>query len=414
MTKLQKTIQRRIKRVFDSFNLEQHEEHSTEWLRENEPDSLKLVNKYRRQYNQVWKDELADWAADGPVGYPDFLEHLDSKGIDHSLPTGFEGLIDKDRRWLTQNHEVINGVPSGYMFPKVVMNPRYGSEKAKWVFVSVRADGSIGGHFYTVDQTKTQRKKKFEKVSDLLDNIDAMRKKWLKLIQNFDATRKKTVAAVILELIYTFSARVGTEGNGTSHRQVAKTYGMSTLRAKHFRMGKNGNATLSYLGKDAVKTKHMLDGGNGQERLRDKIVGILRHLAEDKMPRDPLFTYKLKDGRFKPVRNSVVNDLFKELGGGETTVHKLRTYHATKLANELVEEFKTKRKRFNNQKDAILALTKIAEKVGKKLNHIRRTKEGKQVVTGATALANYIDPALQVSFYEHYSIELPKSLQKLI
>jgi len=379
--------------------------------RKETPETKKAINKLKREYNQVWKDELVKYIGkkiDGMVDYQSFLEYCLENNISHSLPGGFTGYIDKDRKWYTVDEDLVNGAPNSFMFPTVKMNPSFDKESSPWVFVAIRQDGTQGNYFYCKSFVKEQRNKKFMNVRSLLDCIDKVRAKWLKLINEFDESNPDSVAAVVLELLFQFSARIGSDGNGT--REGKKTYGIVTLRRKHVRDCSKG-LIFRYLGKDAVKTKHIWFPSDKQKH---DILCIISDLLENKNPSDFVFTYRCKNGKRKPIQPSVVNRLFKKLGAGDCTVHKLRTYHATALAERLIEEMFVTRKKFMNEKKAAEALVKIAEKVGKQLNHVRRTKEGRQKVTGMTALNNYIDTILQKKFYEHYKIPFPKYLEKML
>lgn len=377
--------------------------------KEKNPEAYKEYLKLRREFNGVWKLALQEMPEE-TCTMDALLDSLRIRSIDHTLPLGFKGSIDKTGKWYIEHEgelKVIDGVPSAVVFPTVRMNPDF--PNSPWVFQAIKADGTGGNYFYTRAFRKHRRTEKFSKVQDLLDTIDGIREQWIEMITHFDITEPKCVAAVILELLYQFSARVGSEGNST--KEGTLTYGLSTLRKKHCHVYED-RVVFSYLGKDGVKTRHVL---TLETELEHKIAKICKVMATDeKAPRDPLFTYLTKGGKYKPVRSYVVNELFRELGAEGCTVHKLRTYHATKLALELIEDLKGKRKRFNSQRDAKDALTKIAEKVGKRLNHVRRTKEGKQKITGSTALANYIDVVAQVDFYNHYGIDIPPQLAKMV
>ena len=381
-----------------------------------DPVLYKEYLRLRREWNQVWKDELlslSENAKQDTVPYSFFIERLKDKGIAHSLPQGFTGNIrTKDRVWTTREGKPIHGVPSGYMFPKIRMNPDYNEKTSPWVFQAIKADGTPGGYFYTKDFIKKSREKKFLNVGKLLQDMDKIRKKWVAIIKDNKQGELRQHAAVILELLYQFSARIGGNGNGT--REGTKTYGIATLRKKHVLFPAEW-FIFSYRGKDGVKTRHTFST-NDDYNLAVHIQNIISKLygrAEE--PSDFLFTYTTKSGKTKPIQPYVVNALFRELAeSDEITVHKLRTMQATKLAAELIDKTFQQRKRFYNMKQAVLVLTKLAKQVGKKLNHVRRTKEGKQQVTGKTALQNYIDVALQRAFFDHYDIPLPNYLEKMV
>lgn len=377
--------------------------------REKYPDTYKAYLKLRREFNGVWRKELSKLAKKSKyMEMKQLLAYLEAKNIDHTIPEGFNGIIDHEGKWHIFDGEeilLIDGVPNSFIFPKVRMN-KHRSKNSPWVFQAMRADGTGGNYYYTRQFKKEGRVNKFQKVKDLVHMIDDIRSNWTDLILNYDHSNPNCSAAIILELLYQFSARIGSEGNGT--REGVKTYGIGTLRVKHCTIT-DTSITFSYLGKDGVKTKHAMFPSDPIEW---KIYKVCKKLIRDRKPSDELFTYSTKGGKVKPVRSGVVNALFRNLGA-ECNVHKLRTYQATKIAQQMINLLKHKRHRFNDKK-AKEALLKVAEKVGKELNHVRRTKEGKQKITGHTALSAYIDIDLQAEFYKHFGVQLPKNLQKLL
>lgn len=414
MNSKQKSLDSKIQNLVKKMTGSRTTEMTTELIKElrsEYPELIKKYNKYKKEFNQQWKlvlEKMCDEKKTNFVAHEDLINRLEKENVFHYVPSGFDGAISKTGKWYCKvgaAYHPVNGSPSGYVFPQVRMNPNFG-KNSPWVFQAIRHDGTGGNYYYTRAFNIQSRQEKFAKVRDLLDKIDKIRTKWLKIIKN--ETNIDQIAAIMLELLYRFSARIGSEGNGTRHGH--KTYGISTLCRKHCKLKENG-FTLSYLGKDGVKTKHTFT----VETEHDKVIlKTITKLMQNKHPAEPLFTYQLGNGTRRPVRGSVVNKLFNQLGSKDCTVHKLRTYHATFLAQQLLDEMKLKRKRFRNVKDAKAALTKIAEQVGKKLNHVRRTKEGKQTITGSTALANYIDVMLQADFYRHYGIDMPTALEKML
>jgi hypothetical protein len=68
-------------------------------------------------------------------------------------------------------------------------------------------------------------------------------------------------------------------------------------------------------------------------------------------------------------------------------------------------------KRPKTEKEALAALKKMSEAVGKALNHVRRMA-GTTKVTGTTALANYISPEVQIFFFRQLGFRIPKFLEK--
>ena len=356
-------------------------------LRAKSPEKYKEYLELRKQYTKVWKDAMSAYVRSSGKPYVPFQnleKFLSSKGIKHGMPSGFTGLVDDQGRWYTSEGELINGVPSAVMFPKVQMNTGEGP----WIFKAIRAEGGSGGYFYTVEFVRNNAREKFSKVADITGKMPQIRKKWLALLRKFSLDDPKTVAALELELLYEFSARIGSLGNSAGGQA---TQGISTLQVKNVYPQNNGDIVLRYLGKDGVKTKHVLMHSNVLHRLM--ITGI-EQLAANKTAKDYLFTVR-KGNRVTRIPGAFVNKLFQSLGAKNITVHKIRTYHGTLLFNELAEKYTGKTM---NEAKAKEIFNKIAEAVGKKLNHVRRGAGGERI-TGATALASYVDPAVQVAYF---------------
>lgn len=374
-------------------------------LKAQDPDTHKQYLGLRRDYNQVWKDALSTYVRSqgtSTVPYQEVLQFFKKNGIQHSMALGFTGLIDSQGRWYAADGEILNGVPSSTVFPRVEMNPNYGNGQ-DWIAIGVRADGSRSGYLYKQSYRKEQMQNKFGKVAELMPKIEAMRKKWSRLITTWDGGVQST-AACILEVLYYCSGRVGTPGNRNG------TFGVSTLQVKHCKRTAQG-FKLKYLGKDNVQQEHVILRNN---TVHKKLCDIVDQLCEGKKPADPLWTYALQNGTLRQVQPAMVNSLFKSMGAPDgVTVHKLRTAAATKIMAELIEAHYAKVSSYNNPAKALEDLRKMAMEVGKTLGHVRRTKEGGQEITPNTALVNYIDAALQMEFFEHYNIPYPKYLEKL-
>lgn len=391
---LKKLVQQMVGRPGTSLTTEE-----SAVAKETYPEEYKEYLKLRRMFNQSWKDALVNFVRDSGkslVKYQDARDYLDANGIEYSLTDGFDGLIDDQGRFYTKKGELINGVPAAVNFPSVVMNPDY--PKSPWVFQTVRTNGNPGAYFYTVDFSKRQAKIKFEKVDALSDKMEAVRKKWYSLVRNFDMNRPETVAAVILELLYEFSARVGTPNN--------PTYGIGTLLVKHAKFMSNGDVVLAYKGKDGVPHRHVLKASDPQHK---PIIYALQLLVEDKDPKERIFT-----SANKTVGPAVANMLFKRLTGmPDITVHKIRTYRGTKLFKQLMEpEIERLRKKSGlNEKMVLESFKGLAEKVGKLLNHVRRGATGTKV-TGMTAIQSYIDPTVSTVFFRTLGVRPPKIFEK--
>lgn len=373
------------------------------------PESYKAYLELRKQFNQSWKDALVAFVRKSGkelVPFQDVIEYLKLNGIDHLLPSGFTGLVDDLGRFYTSKGKAIDGVPNAVTFPSVVMNKNYGKEDGgDWVFMAIRQNGDPGPYFYTSDFKKAQSKAKFSKVADLSKKMESMRKKWFTKVKAFNIADPSCVTAVVLEILFEFAARIGSVGNQAAGQS---TYGVATLLVKHAVIDPSGNITLRYKGKDGVSTVHKLTSSDPYAKV---VLHDLHQLLEGKASNERIFTY-VKAGRHIPISPSQVNQYFKACGAPEgVTVHKIRTYQGTKLFVELMNEQFAKPRQPQTEKEAMVIFQKLAEAVGKKLNHIKNGPSGSKV-TGTTALNAYIDVSAQLTFWRTLNLRIPKYLEK--
>lgn len=370
-------------------------------LRKN-PEVYRKYLRMRRDMNQIGKDAIATFVRNSGknlVPIKAVLDFLKDQGMDNPWPEGFTGKIDSQGRWYTEEGKQIDGVPSKVMFPKVKMNE---GSNDNWVFVAVRSDGTAGNYFYTTDYKGEKRDKKFNAVKVLIQRIRGMRQKWRPHILNFDDSDVDSVTALLLEMSYMYATRIGTPGNTTQ--------GLSTIQAKHVTFRSNGEVLISYRGKDGVQNKHIVRN-NVTERPIAKALSVL---CKSLGPKDQVFAVRMSNGDRRAVRPSKVNQAFKSYGAPEgTTIHKLRTLRATKMMEKELEGLYKRKDYYIKAANFFKDLESIAVTIGKALNHMR-TKNGKEQATGATALANYIDPGLIVEACNHYKIAHPAWLAKLV
>lgn len=377
-------------------------------VKEVQPEQYREYLGLRKEFNQAWRDALAGYirkSGKEKLPFKQVNEYLHLNGVEHMLPVGFTGLVDDMARFYTANGKMIEGVPSAVNFPSLTMNPNFGkADGGDWVFMARRPDGSAGPYFYTADFKKARSSAKFKKVGELAKKIGGMRKRWLAKVMRFDIEEQQSVCAVVLELLYEFSGRIGSVGNAAGG---SSTFGMSTLLVKHATILPNGDITLRYKGKDGVPTVHKL---TKLTPVGKALLKGMNELLVDKGPKDRIFTYK-KGSRQVPITAVAVNQLFKACGApADTTVHKLRTLKGSTLFKEAMEDMLSK-KMPKDERQAMEMFKKLAEMVGKALNHVRNGQAGTKV-TGATALQAYIDPLVQIEYWSTVGYRVPKSLEK--
>ncbi len=379
-------------------------------VKELHPDLYKQYLAYRKQHNQIWKDAAVSYvrqSGEHTVPYEELLAYLHANGIDHMLPLGFTGNVDDLMRMYTHDGHLIDGVPNAVTFPEVIMNRTYGTPGGgDFVFQAQRSGGGPGPYFYTTDYKKAASREKFAKVANLMPRLDQMQKKWFALVKKFDPQNLQSVAATVLEILYEFSARVGSVGNAAGG---SSTFGVSTLLVKHVSIDPQGNVILRYKGKDGVATVHRMAVNDPNQKY---LCHNIQMLMQGKQPKDRLFTIAKATGKFVAVTAGQVNQMFKAMGAPEgVTVHKIRTARGTGLFNDLVAKLFDSGKVPKNEQQATLLLKSLGEQVGKLLNHVRRGVNGTKV-TGVTALNNYVDPSAQVALFRQLGFRPPKFLER--
>lgn len=348
--------------------------------------------KLRRMYTKQGANYLRAHVrksgdAKGLVDAQATVKHLRDKGFVHSMPKGFEGKVDENGHIYTKHGEKINGNVVG----RVVMNPNYtkGSSTAVLTYVPTEDSGKPQ-YLYTKDAKAQAIANKQAKVSNIIDNIDSIRKNWS---QDFGEPAPTNILATLLETAHQTSARIGNLGNKTGDEA---TFGLTTLRAKDVKTG-DGTVKFSYLGKAAQRQNHVLRPVDVASK---KAIKIIEKLKENSKANDYLFRYKSKR-----ITSRMVNDYFKDCGS-PGTVHYLRS---VKGAVMLKEALATAPKKGMDQKKATLFLVKALTKVGKQLGHFR---DG--VVTPQTALQSYVPPAMVEKYYQDYGIRPPTKVQRVL
>lgn len=379
-------------------------------LKEKAPELHKEYLRLRKGLHSAWTDAVRNFVFESKtptVPYSAVLKMLREKKMEHTLPPTFEGRIDANGKLYTTTGKLINGVPGpGF---SVVMNPNYDPKSDNGaVFTTVNPEGKISQYVYTVDYRKQANKQKFEKVAKLDQIIDQVHDKFVKSMRLMDDT-PQCVAATVLEILYSFTARIGGAGNKADGKD---TFGISTLLVNQTKFGP-GQVLLNYLGKDAVRHKHLVVASEGPEA---KLMYLnLKRLVAGKGPKDRVFT-AVRNGRIVNCDSGMVNNWFRKFGAPPgVTVHKLRHVQGNKAFRQLLAEHDAKifgRKKPLTQAEADKMLLMLATRVGAMLGHVRGV--GKQEkATGATAIANYIDPGLMIDYYERLNLRIPKFLTKV-
>jgi hypothetical protein len=373
----------------------------------------KLHKQYlglRKDFNVSWRTAMRNYVYESGkkvLPYDKVVGFLEGQGLQHTLPQGFVGLIDGNGKIYTTAGKAIKTMPGpGF---SAVMNPDYDPKlDNQYVFTTVTPEGRRSQHVYTTTYSKKKTEEKFAKVHALQEVLDRVHKKWLPFIKR-STKEPQSVASTMLELLFEYSARIGSMGNATGGQS---TQGLSTLMVKQMKVTGN-SVTLRYPGKDAVTQTHVLDGSSALSKL---LVKNLKMYAQGKAPNDFLFTYEW-NGKETRMTGNMVNKWFAKMGApAGVTVHKLRHVKGSEIFEELLREnedkiFKSKKPLTQAQADAVIKA--LATQVGQQLGHVRGIGK-QQKVTPSTAIQNYIDPALMIGVYTRLGLRPPKFLAKFL
>lgn len=364
-------------------------------------DLYKEYLKLRRETLETYKKTLANIIRSSGKPYLEVnkvLKLLKQKGIEvHTIPRGFEGFVGDDGSLYTTAGKHITGVPLG----SVVMNPSYNPKTDNGYVFSSDGDGTFATsqRYYTDDYKQRARKVKYEKAQKFSGKLDTIRNKWLSALKRWTGDAI-SVAALMLEIAYRTSARIG--GRGMTAGKA--TYGLSTWQPRHLTIKPN-EITIKYQGKKGMNQKHIIKADDNISKL---IIKHIKELVEDKDKKDFVFT----DDKGRHVSAVVVNQYLKSLGS-PVTVHKLRTAAGTSLMQTLLDNSKWKKKKEINDRELEKWVKEQAIQVGKKLGHQSTTPDGKTKIVGTTAINNYINPQVIKNFYDDLGKHYPRWLEKL-
>lgn len=371
-----------------------------EMLKETNPKDYALYVEHRKAHNAEFKATLSNFVRKNgaKADYQKTYKYIVGQGFTHSMVPGFAGLIDDKGAWYTKDGELINGVPNLSTYTHVAMNDGRDPE-AQWVFKAYKVDGEVA-YGYTANFRRSQSSAKYEHVADLMSNIKEIQAKWQQKIKKFNPADKLSVCAVVLEILYSYAARIGS----------APGRGAGTLLVKNASITQAG-VNLAYIGKDSIPTKHIIRSADSPAHAL--LVKALRQLMADKKPSMWLYTAEI-NGRVVRVSPADVNKAFHLFGAPESvTVHKLRTCRGTTLFKQLMDK-DAERKPPMTPKDALERYKDMTAKVGLLLNHKRGVGTEKESVTGTTAALSYIDGDLQADLWARWGFRPPSFLEKLL
>ncbi len=379
---VQRLVQKLVRRSGDKLTIDEAQE-----LRKKKPALYKEYLKKRKAYLQISKNKLMQMVRKYEKGLMPIVEAkqaLSHGGYVDFLPEGLSGhvLVGEHGKLYTLGGHLINGVPTG----KSTWNPKYiDSENNTYCLTAHNPNGDQ--RYYRMDYRKQKNIEKFEKVSDLIDNIKTIRRKWEHDLMASRLTPRKICAAII-EIVFLTAARVGT---------IEKQHtGISTLLSKNIKI-KGNVIVFDYYGKKGIHQKHIIKATTPQAKA---LLPLLEQLKEDKSPNDLVFTWESKW-----IMSARINKYLKGIGS-PVTIHKIRTLRGTLLASKLLDPEAVKGKSDNVINKYV---KETLQKVGALLGHMSGDK-----VTAMTAIKYYILPSVLVDFYKKTKTIPSASIEKAI
>lgn len=367
-------------------------------LKASNPDKYKEYLKFLRDINEGTKQATLRFvrASGEPlVKATELVRFLKQNKIRSKIPEGFAGYIDENGGYYSEEKIKLVGAITG----RLVKNPKYDPKTdSTFVYLHYPAFSTTGEpqRIVTVNFKKEKTSKKFGAVDALIKDLPAARTKWLAKLKTAKLIDPDVVCALLLELVYETSGRIGTVGQSGQ--------GISTMVCKNYLNKAQNFFTLTYLGKGQVKQVHKVLTNTVQTKL---IKQLLDRLIAGKKPSDLIFT-SMVAGKMRHINGTMVNKYLRTLGvDPSVTAHKFRHARGSILAQEILDKAPS----FKNKSEAEINKWFLGAmlKVGAELGHISGDK-----ITATTAIQNYIDPMLIKNWFSKVGARPNNAIQSAI
>lgn len=349
-------------------------------LKAKNPDQYERYVALTKSLSDYYRNALQSYIRSSGKQYAptkDVIKYLEGMGIVHSIPKAFVGNIDDASKYYDIEGELLNGTPFG----EVIMNPAWKDDHAAYYCTYQRPGTPTLNKLYRLSVVKERKAQRFSLVNNTVAKLDRYRAKWVK---DLKSKTDKAIPALLCEIGYEVSPRVGSEGNSTKvNGRNIKTYGLTTIQVKCIKFT-GTKCTITYLGKKGGKQIHVIPG---LEPIQKIVISKLRELCANKSPTDAVFT----DSDGNAVGGRDVNEYMKSLGM-PVKFHSFRKIKATEIMTDWLANFEIRNPTSKEVNDYV---KEGCEEIGRALGHFSGEK-----VTGATALNAYLDPGILAAFYQ--------------
>lgn len=203
-------------------------------------------------------------------------------------------------------------------------------------------------YIYHDDWIRFRSQTKFLKMTAFGKKIPAIRKQVEKDLKLPELTRDK-VLALVIKLMEETHIRIGNQ----YYAEENKSYGLTTLRTKH--LTKSGETiTFTFQGKKGKKHKITLDD--------KRLIDLVNQCEE--IPGWELFRYYDENKTAQTIDSSMINEYIQHISGEIFTAKDFRTWSASKICFETLNNLGYTEKTSENKKNRIKALDTTAEALG--------------------------------------------------
>lgn len=369
-----------------------------------------------------------------PVEY--VKEQLLKSGITIDyFPKGYEssknfkacvGIYNNSLRLITGAGKAVNAWPKPGLV--VQINPDYDSETDNmYVFKTTNPNDPDyrGNQAYTFDYQKQSQEKKFEIVTEALEDIDKYRKRWEQPILRWNPHKPITMEVLLSAqavMIYETQARIGSDSGLTmvidkyGNYKGKKTFGLSTWRRKHVLKINPMGIKIKYPGKKAVIQEHVLKASISRPA-KNTILLLMKlieridklEISERNRKEEYLWAWPgVNNGKYMTAH--MFNKHLRELHlPTNFTAHKIRHAKGTMIAQQIIKNNRYIPDSNHDKSDpkhierrakhaADWFKVNVATQVALLLGHKTKTEEETKALW-STSVKSYIDPALVKKFF---------------
>lgn len=348
-------------------------------LKKTNPEAIKEHNRLKREVSKAYastRSMLFHEAKSEMMDAQELHKKMTGLGLESRIDPAFKGKINSQGHFFTPTGKKLPGVVG----KKVVINPAYDPESDDTYYCkSVNINGNVQTH-YSEEYFAKKKKLKYAKNLDFGKSIEDIRGKLSEDIKSKDKIRQ--TMALMVHLVDQAYFRIG-----NSKSEKNGVFGLHNLQSRHIKIEGN-KVHFDYIGKDKVHQKHTVES--------EQVAKMLTSLMSNKGPNDSVFTVE-----GKLVTPEMINGYMKKDLKSPVTVHKFRTYHATRLARELLEN--TNVPPPPNEKKILEFFKNSVDSIAKKMGH----------TSSNTTVKHYIDSNILLGFFAKHKVTPPKILAKV-